>query len=127
MVREPTATKTISVFCSARASLSPMSFWSVRQNHHENELAFSGVNANLIMQPSLVTARQILQMLTVPAILDLRRYLRTRGSMRCRGWWRGRSEYWDGEDPSLGRDVDGSGAPSHPSEKGQVPTSGCPA
>ena len=55
-------------------------FLVVRQNHHENELAFSAVNANLIMQPSLVTARQILQMLTVPTILNLRRYLRDEGA-----------------------------------------------
>ena len=68
----------LGILLSAR-KLKPDIFLVVRQNHHENELAFSGVNANLIMQPSLVTARQILQMLTVPAILDLRRYLRDKG------------------------------------------------
>jgi len=68
----------LGILLSAR-KLKPDVFLVVRQNHHENELAFNGVNANLIMQPSLVTARQILQMLTVPTILDLRRYLRDEG------------------------------------------------
>ncbi|MCB1758905.1 MAG: potassium channel protein [Gammaproteobacteria bacterium] len=63
----------------AARKIKPEVFLVVRQNHHENELAFSGVDANLIMQPSLVTARQILQMLTVPMLLDLRRYLRDEG------------------------------------------------
>lgn len=69
----------LGILLSAR-KLKPDVFLVVRQNHHENELAFSGVNANLIMQPSLVTARQILQMLTVPTILNLRHYLRGDGS-----------------------------------------------
>jgi Trk K+ transport system NAD-binding subunit len=68
----------LGILLSAR-KLKPDVFLVVRQNHHENELAFSGVDANLIMQPSLVTARQILQMLTVPTMLDLRRYLRDEG------------------------------------------------
>ncbi len=55
--------------------LKPDVFLVVRQNHHENELAFNGVRANLIMQPSLITARQILQMLTVPTMLNLSDYL----------------------------------------------------
>lgn len=68
----------LGILLSAR-KLNPDVFLVVRQNRHENELAFSAVNANLIMQPSLVTARQILQMLTVPTILNLRRYLRDDG------------------------------------------------
>jgi len=66
------------ILLSAR-KLKPDIFLVVRQNHHENELAFSGVKANLIMQPSLVTARQILQMLSAPMILNLRSYLRDEG------------------------------------------------
>ncbi len=62
--------------------LKPGVFLVVRQNYHENELAFNGVRANLIMQPSLITARQILQMLTVPAMLSLSRYLRDKGRDR---------------------------------------------
>jgi len=68
----------LGILLSAR-KLKADAFLVVRQNHHENELAFNAVNANLIMQPSLVTARQILQMLTVPTILDLRQYLRDEG------------------------------------------------
>jgi Trk K+ transport system NAD-binding subunit len=40
----------------------------VRQNHHENELAFNAASADLIMQPSLVTARKILLRLISPLI-----------------------------------------------------------
>jgi hypothetical protein len=40
----------------------------VRQNHHENELAFNAANADLIMQPSLITARNILFDLLSPLI-----------------------------------------------------------
>ncbi len=69
----------LGILLSAR-KLKPDVFLVVRQNHHENELAFNGVNANRIMQPSLITARQILQMLTVPTILNLRRYLRGEGA-----------------------------------------------
>lgn len=57
--------------------LNPLVFSVVRQNHHENELAFSGARANLIMQPSLITARRILLALTAPLFLDLRIYLRS--------------------------------------------------
>ncbi|MCP4042891.1 MAG: potassium transporter [Gammaproteobacteria bacterium] len=67
------------ILLSAR-KLKPGIFLVVRQNYHENELAFSGVKANLIMQPSLVTARQIMQMLSVPTILNLRNHLRDEGS-----------------------------------------------
>lgn len=42
----------------------------VRQNHHENELAFNAASADLIMQPSLVTARRILLQLISPMIQD---------------------------------------------------------
>lgn len=69
----------LGILLSAR-KLNADAFLVVRQNHHENELAFNAVNANLIMQPSLITARQILQMLTVPTILNLRRYLRDEGT-----------------------------------------------
>ena len=47
----------------------------VRQNHHENELAFSAASADLIMQPSLVTARRILLRLISPLIQDWLDYL----------------------------------------------------
>ena len=40
----------------------------VRQNYHENEVAFQAGRADLIMQPSLVTARKILLRLISPMI-----------------------------------------------------------
>ncbi len=43
----------------------------VRQNNHENELAFSAASADLIMQPSLVTARRLLLQLISPLIQEL--------------------------------------------------------
>jgi Trk K+ transport system NAD-binding subunit len=48
----------------------------VRQNHHENALAFSAADADLIMQPSLVTARSILFLLLSPLIQPFLDYLR---------------------------------------------------
>ncbi len=47
----------------------------VRQNHHENELAFSAASADLIMQPSLVTARRLLLLLISPLIQEWLDYL----------------------------------------------------
>ncbi len=47
----------------------------VRQNNHENELAFNAASADLIMQPSLVTARRILLQLISPLIQDWLDYL----------------------------------------------------
>ncbi|GMQ89794.1 MAG: hypothetical protein BMS9Abin10_0128 [Gammaproteobacteria bacterium] len=52
----------------AARSLNPEIYMVVRQNHHENELAFSAANADLIMQPSLITARNILFDLLSPLI-----------------------------------------------------------
>ena len=47
----------------------------VRQNHHENELAFNAASADLIMQPSLVTARRLLLLLISPLIQHWLDYL----------------------------------------------------
>ncbi len=49
-------------------SLNPKATIIVRQNHHENELAFQAAHADLIMQPSLVTARNILFQLISPSV-----------------------------------------------------------
>jgi hypothetical protein len=46
----------------------------VRQNRHENELAFNAAAANLIMQPSLVLARHILLFLLMPSLGRLLRF-----------------------------------------------------
>ncbi len=51
----------------------------VRQNHHENELAFSAANADLIMQPSLVTARSIVFRLLSPLSQPFFEHLRRHG------------------------------------------------
>ena len=63
---------------SARA-VNPDAFLLVRQNRHENELAFNAANAHLIMQPSLVLARHILLFLLTPSLGSLLRYLQTDG------------------------------------------------
>ena len=47
----------------------------VRQNHHENELAFNAASADLIMQPSLVTARRLLLQLISPMIQEVLDFL----------------------------------------------------
>ncbi len=60
-------TDNLSILLNARA-INPDIFLVVRQNHHENELAFSAAKANLIMQPSLVSARRILLTLISPLI-----------------------------------------------------------
>lgn len=58
-------------------SLNPKLFAVVRQNHHENELAFNAANADLLMQPSLVTARKIFLMLMAPMTQPFLEYLQT--------------------------------------------------
>ena len=62
------------ILLSARA-INPDAFLVVRQNRHENELAFNAADANLIMQPSLVLARHILLFLLMPSLGDFLRYL----------------------------------------------------
>ena len=60
-------TDNLSILLNARA-INPDIFLVVRQNRHENELAFNAAQANLIMQPSLVSARRILLTLVSPLI-----------------------------------------------------------
>ncbi|MGK0223447.1 MAG: voltage-gated potassium channel [Limisphaerales bacterium] len=57
----------LAILLAAR-SIKPDLYLVVRQNHHENELAFQAVKADLIMQPSLVTARRILLNLISPLL-----------------------------------------------------------
>jgi voltage-gated potassium channel len=64
----------LAVLLTARA-LNPEAHLIVRQNSHENELAFNAASADLIMQPSLVTARRILLRLISPLIQELLEYL----------------------------------------------------
>lgn len=50
-------------------------FTVVRQNKHENQLAFDAARASLILQSSLTTARRILKILISPLIQELIDYL----------------------------------------------------
>jgi voltage-gated potassium channel len=59
--------KNLSILLSARQFKSD-AFLIVRQNRHENELAFSAASVDLIMQTSLVTARNILLQLIAPEL-----------------------------------------------------------
>jgi voltage-gated potassium channel Kch len=53
----------------------PDLFTIVRQNRHQNEIAFDYANVDMIMQPSLVTARRILFLLVAPLLKPFFRYL----------------------------------------------------
>ena len=64
----------LTILLTAR-SINPQAQLIVRQNSHENELAFNAASADLIMQPSLVTARRILLRLISPLIQDFLEYL----------------------------------------------------
>ncbi|GAB4354619.1 MAG: hypothetical protein Kow0060_05860 [Methylohalobius crimeensis] len=59
--------RNLSILINARA-LNPKVFMIVRQNRHQNELAFSAAKADIIMQPSLIAARRVLFMLTAPLL-----------------------------------------------------------
>ena len=60
-------------------SLRPNAFTIVRQNSHDNQIAFDAANADLILQSSLTTARRILKHLISPQIQILIDYLREQG------------------------------------------------
>jgi Trk K+ transport system NAD-binding subunit len=64
----------LAILLTAR-TLNPSVKLVVRQNSHENELAFNAASADLIMQPSLVTARRILLRLISPLIQELLEHL----------------------------------------------------
>ena len=50
-------------------------FTIVRQNRHENEVAFRATEVDMIMQPTLVAARKILYILIAPLLKSFFRYL----------------------------------------------------
>lgn len=60
-------------------ALNPNSFVIVRQNHHENQLAFDAARAGLILQSSLTTARRILKTLISPLIQQVIVHLSEQG------------------------------------------------
>lgn len=66
------------ILLHARA-VNPDAFLIVRQNRHENELAFNAADANLIMQPSLVLARHILLFHLLPWLGELLSHLHEDG------------------------------------------------
>ncbi|MGC1951202.1 MAG: NAD-binding protein [Gammaproteobacteria bacterium] len=57
----------LGILLTARA-LNPRLFLLARQNRHDDEVAFQSIGADLVMQPSLVTARRMLFLLVSPTI-----------------------------------------------------------
>lgn len=57
----------LGILLTARA-LNPRLFLLARQNRHDDEIAFQSLGANLVMQPSFVTARGMLFLLVSPMI-----------------------------------------------------------
>ncbi|WP_416140921.1 potassium channel family protein [Halomonas sp. HK25] len=51
--------------------LNPETFCIVRQNSHENQVAFDAARADLVLQHSLTTARRILKLLISPLVQEL--------------------------------------------------------
>ena len=68
----------LSILMSVR-SLRPNAFTIVRQNSHDNQVAFNAARADLILQSSLTTARRILKHLISPQIQMLIDYLGEQG------------------------------------------------
>ena len=68
----------LSVLMCVRA-LRPNAFTILRQNTHENQIAFDAAQAGLILQSSLTTARRILKHLISPQIQIVIDYLREQG------------------------------------------------
>nr|WP_281376056.1 potassium channel protein [Halomonas cerina] len=55
----------------AVTELNPEAFRIVRQNSHENQVAFDAARADLVLQHSLTTARRILKLLISPLVQEL--------------------------------------------------------
>ena len=72
----------LSILMSVRA-LKPDAFTIVRQNDHENQIAFDRVEANLVLQSSLTTARRVLKHLISPQVQLFIDYLREQGEDLC--------------------------------------------
>lgn len=62
--------------------LNPAVFRIVRQNSHENQVAFDAARADLVLQPSLTTARRILKLLISPLVQELIDWLAEREPSR---------------------------------------------
>ena len=72
----------LSILMSVRA-LKPDAFTIVRQNKHENQIAFDALEANLVLQSSLTTARRVLKHLISPQVQIFIDYLREQGEDIC--------------------------------------------
>jgi Trk K+ transport system NAD-binding subunit len=72
----------LSILMSVHA-LKPDAFTIVRQNSHENQLAFDAARANLVLQSSLTTARRVLKHLISPQVQLFIDYLRDHGEDIC--------------------------------------------
>jgi voltage-gated potassium channel len=64
-------------------SINPDIFTIVRQNRHENQIAFDAAHANLVLQSSLTTARRVLKHLISPQVQMFLDYLHEQGEDIC--------------------------------------------
>ena len=64
----------LGILLNAR-NLKPDLFTLVRQNRHENKIAFEASSIDMVMQPTLVTARRILFLLIAPLLKSFFYYL----------------------------------------------------
>jgi Trk K+ transport system NAD-binding subunit len=64
-------------------AMNPDIFTIVRQNRHENQIAFDAAKANLVLQSSLTTARRVLKHLISPQVQTFLDYLRDQGEDIC--------------------------------------------
>ena len=64
-------------------ALKPDAFTIVRQNSHENQIAFDAARADLVLQSSLTTARRVLKHLISPQVQRFIEYLREQGEDLC--------------------------------------------
>jgi Trk K+ transport system NAD-binding subunit len=64
-------------------AMNPDIFTIVRQNHHENQIAFDAARADLVLQSSLTTARRVLKHLISPQVQQFLDYLREQGEDIC--------------------------------------------
>ena len=74
----------LGILLDARA-LNPNIFTVVRQNRYRNQIVFEAANADLIMMPSLVSARRILFLLTAPLLKTFFETLRERSRVEGSG------------------------------------------
>ncbi|MFP4137632.1 MAG: potassium channel family protein [Halomonas sp.] len=64
--------------------LNPAAFRIVRQNSHQNQVAFDAARADLVLQHSLTTARRILKLLISPLVQELIDWLAQREPARTK-------------------------------------------